>query len=200
MTGTITRRALVKATPAAVESATGSDPELARLIAAYKATRAECDAWHATVYNPAYEALEAAKNAVPHYTTKASYETKTGLTAHMATGHRTSEAVITTFRENGWKFANDDYGRCCAELASAMDERMAKLDAIQGEWDAVGLSKESDRQSDISWAAFMEIHNYPVQTIEDLIAKITFIHSIDSDPCEVEPLLEDLNRIAGRTA
>ncbi|WP_236555069.1 hypothetical protein [Novosphingobium sp. 9U] len=169
-----------------------------RVIAAYRRAKNVADAWHETVFDPASTAYQAARAAVPHYTTKASFENTFGKMVHMSTGCRTSEAVIVTSRRDHWTYQDDDFGRCCTELGEALDRRNAQLEQIDAEWLARGLNQQSDALGDKWFAAFSEVYAYPVRTVEDLTLKIETVRSVDEDPYDIDILVADLNRISGR--
>jgi hypothetical protein len=87
-----TRRALIAGTasltalaiPSAAHApAPAHDAGLLRRIAAYRRTKAVSVGWHQTVYDPAYEAYRAAREAVPHHTTAASFENMLGKSVHL---------------------------------------------------------------------------------------------------------------------
>lgn len=174
------------------------DARLLRRIAAYRRTKAVSDGWHKTVYDTASEAHDAARAAVPHHTTKTSFVNMLGKPVHLSTQSPGAARIIKTMQRDGEIYGSDDFGQCCAELANALDARQAELDRLDAAWIATGLNGRSDALTDQTFAAFGEVCAYPVRTLADLLLKLETIRAVDDDPIDVDDLLADLKRIAGR--
>jgi hypothetical protein len=202
-----TRRALIAGTasltalaiPSAAHApAPAHDAGLLRRIAAFRRAKSISDGWHKTVYDPAAEAYKAARDAVPHHTTKASFENMYGKRMHLTTESTGAGRIVRTMQRDGETYGNDDFGACCKELEEALDAREAALGQIDSDWNAAGLCEHSNALCDHTFAALGEVYAYPVRTVADLTLKLETMREVDDDPIDVDDLLADLNRIAGR--
>lgn len=205
MTNT-TRRAFIAATtslaalsvPALASAAPRHDPGLLRCIDAHTRASNIAQAWHETVYEPAYAAHKAAKAAIPHHTTEATWESRSGRVRHMTTADETDTNIAMTLRDGGSDYSADDFGRCCAELRQALDDRNAKLAQLDAEWTASGLGERSDRLGDEWYNAMVAVRDYPVRTLPDLILKLEKLRECEDDIYDLEAMHDDLKRIEGR--
>lgn len=201
-----TRRAFIAAStslaalspPALASAAPRHDPGLLRCIDAHTRASNITQAWHETVYEPAYAAHKAAKAAIPHYTTEATWESRSGRVRHMTTADETDANIVMTIRNGGSDYANDDFGRCCAELRQALDDRNAKLKQITADWIATGLNERSNRLGDEWFEAMVAVRDYPVRTIPDLILKVEKLRECEDEIYDLELMHADLQRIEGR--
>jgi hypothetical protein len=200
-----TRRAFIAATTTlaalatpALATAPRHDPALVRRIANYHRARQIVDAWHATVFDPAAEAFQAALAAVPHYTTVASYESKGRGRIHMTTASASLVGIATSIIRDGEHKKRDDFWNCCQELCQAVKDREAKLQQIRDDWAATGLSARSDRLGDKCFDLYGEIHVYPARTLADMALKFEAIQQHDGEGYPPELVLADLKRIEGR--
>lgn len=201
-----TRRAFIAATtslaalsvPALASSAPRHDPGLLRCIDAHTRASNIAQAWHETVYEPAYTAYNSAKEAIPHYTTRFSWVSSGGGVHHMTTAIQTDADVVMTLRHGGYDYANDDFGRCCAELRQALDDRNTKLAQLDAEWAASGLGERSDRLGDEWLVAMVAVRDYPVRTLSDLILKVEKLRECEDEIYDLEAMHDDLKRIEGR--
>ncbi len=190
--------ALMPAVPVMALSALPSSAGIDDAIARFREAEASSNAWHAAVFDPAHAAYEAAWEALPHYTTKASFVSRDGSVIHMSTTCDTAKAVVDSFRERGWKFADDDYGRCSAEIAEAFDHRTVRRDELLAEHRIWELNAESDRQTDMKVAALYAVEIYPVQSLVDMIKKIELLNSEElNEYLHQDIVLADVKRIAG---
>jgi hypothetical protein len=101
-------------------------------------------------------------------------------------------------QRDGQTYGDDDFATCCKELEKALDTREAELARLSADWLATGLNKQSDALGEQTFAALGEVYAYPVRTVADLTLKLETIREVDDDPIDVDDLLADLNRIAGR--
>lgn len=201
-----TRRAFIAATtsiaalstPALALAAPLHDPALVRGITAYERGRRIVDNWHATVFDPAAEAFKAAIDAVPHHTTALSYLSNSGRTLHMTTANASNVAVARSIVRDGEHKKRDDFWHCCEELCQAADDREAKLQRVQDDWRATGLSDRSDRLADKCFDLYGEVYAYPARTLPDMILKFEAIQQHDGEGYPPELILADLKRIEGR--
>lgn len=202
-----TRRALIAGTASltalsiptvASAHAPAYDAGLLRRIAAYRSAKAMADNWHKTVFEPASDAFNAACKAVPHHTTAASFENMLGARVHLSTASEGAERIVRTMQRDGQTYGNDDYAECMKELQGALDKREAELARIKDEWSATGLVEHSDALGERNFDAFCAIYAYPVSTIADLTLKLETIREIDDEKMDLDDLLADLKRIAGR--
>ncbi len=201
-----TRRAFMAATttlaalsvPASALAAPRHDPGLLSCIEAHRRIDQIVDAWSETIFDPAYAAYKAARDAVPHYITKASWESKGGRVRHMTTADETDTNIVMPLRDGGSDYASDDFGRCCAELRQALNERNARLQRITDEWLATGLNERSDRLGDEWFAAMVAVRDYPVRTLPDLLLKVEKLQECEDNIYDLEGVLADLKRIEGK--
>lgn len=201
-----TRRAFIAATttslaalsaPGAALAVPRHDPVLVRRAAAYERARQIVDRWHATIFDPAAEAFKDAIAAVPHHTTVSSYSSNSGGTLHMTTASPANVAVARSILRDGEHKKRDDFWHCCEELCQAADDREAKLQQIQDDWRATGLSDRSDWLTDKCFDLYGEIYAYPARTLPDMIMKFESIQQHDGEGYPPEMILADLKRFAG---
>lgn len=201
-----TRRAFIAATtslaalsaPALASATPRHDPALVRRIAAYQRACEIVDGWHATVFNPASEAFQAALAAVPHHTTVASYESNRGGRHYMTTASASQVGIARSILRDGEHKRRDDFWRCCEELRQAANDREAKLQQIRDDWAATGLSERSNRLGDKCFDLYGEVYAHPARTLADMTLKFEAIQEHDGEGYPPELILADLKRIEGR--
>jgi hypothetical protein len=201
-----TRRAFIAATtslaalsaPALALSAPRHDPGLVRCIGAHRRASQIVEGWHETVFNPARTSHLQARADVPHYTTEASYESNGGGRLHMSTDTGTHVAIATSILRDGEHDKDDDFLRCCKELRQALDQRNARLQQIDDDWQDTKLSERSNRLCDKRFELFSAVCAYPVRTVADLVLKLETMQEHDGDDQPIDNLLADLKRIEGR--
>jgi hypothetical protein len=183
------RRAFIAATtslaalsaPASALSAPLHDPGFLRCIEAHRRIERITTEWTAAVYDPAFAVYKAEKDAVPHYTTKASWRSQGGRIRHMTTSDESDTNIVMTLRDGGSDYASDDFGRCCAELRQALDDRNATLQRVTNEWLATRLNERSDWLGDEWFNAMVAVRDYPVRTLPDLILKVEKLQECEDD-------------------
>lgn len=179
----------------AVAAAPIGDSGLARCIAAYRAISKAAADYDDQVYDPAHKAWTAATDAVPHYTTVSTWEAWDGRQMHLSSNCRTTLTELAAQRRKGW-FANDDYGRCMAELADAVDRREAEIARIRSDARIDEIVAKCDENGDRKFEALGVVIECPVRTTADLIAKIEFLEAENEGVIDNAMLLADLRRIA----
>lgn len=190
------------ATPIAASAATGlvCNPTgisegMAAAIKAYREASARCDKFSTDVYGPAWEAWRAEVDAIPHFTTKASFKGWATFD-HLTTADRGMVAMAKKIVETAKPGHFRDYELAAAELVEAEGRREAQSKQLSRRYNVSALAEEDDRLGDIRDDLLTEIEEFPVATIADLIAKVEIIEETQG---QIEPvdLLADLRRIAG---
>jgi hypothetical protein len=169
-----------------------------RCIDAHRRACQIVEAWHDTVFDPAAAAFREARSGVPHYTTASSYESNGGDIVRLTTANDMHVGLAMSFGRDARDHHEDDFARCRRELRNALDERNAKLQQLNDEWNATKLNERSDRLCDKRFEMFSAVCAYPVRTVADLALKLKTMQEHDEDEQPIGDLLADLRRIEGR--
>jgi len=188
-----------------------TSPQWRTAVANQRSAQAAYDAYYAQVFEPAHNLrkqkrhdeeweLQRQIDAIPHHTTTATFDSMSGprsMTTHSAVDVRMALGSVAR------PYDDADLQTCCEELFRAIGKRISAESEIRNNFsfsadDAMpaAISGEHDRLESLSYQAYREVTDFEASTPGDLIAKITFLQSIDCE-LEHEEVLADLARIFG---
>lgn len=182
------------AAPALAGPTSLDEAGLAECLTRFRAARETANCFHEDVWRPLSARWEAAKAAVPHYTTKASHPRQDGSHRHLTTADDAAVAAAKYFcARHGEPI--DDYGRCAKELVEGLRSREQQIADLKREY---RIAENLDRMNELDNIAtdiLVEIETYPVQTPAGLLRKLELIEEHD---CEItlDVMLADARRIA----
>lgn len=187
-------------------------PEWNAALARLRAAEAAVSAYYATVFDPAYEAekrqeemVQALVDAVPHYTTKATFETTGKGIIPLTSARRDHVSLAKEFVANPEGIMSEgealnDWRRAARELNDAVDRRDAEIAKIKADNPLRPVPQSIrdglDQVEQASYEAFSAVVDFPAATVADLRAKIEYCKSADCD-LEHDQMLADLARVFG---
>ena len=182
------------AAPALAGATALDEAGLADCVTRFRAAWETATRFHEDVWQPLAARWEAAKAAIPHYTTKASHPRQDGSRRHLSTA---DDAAVAAAKYYCTRHSEpiDDYGRCAQELVEGLRSREQQIADLQREHRIDENRDRSNELHNIAIDILVEIEAYPVQTPAGLLRKLELIEEHD---CEItlEVMLADARRIA----
>lgn len=171
--------------------------------------------YHDGVFSPAFEAwktvsrdamkeLERQIDAIPHYETQALVDIAHGGKRTLSTAYQSDVLIAERFNRHP-NLAGEDPSlvRCCAELHPQALARSRRADELRRDFVPPKIDQaiwsENKRLEEESGAAFRAVIEFEPRSINDLVAKVTFLKEQDLE-IDHDEMLADLARVFGRVA
>ena len=171
----------------------------AQAISAFRAATEASSHFHEHVYKPAHEAKRQAVDAIPHFETSSVFEMGSGRSRPLTTAKeidvRAAKGIARDCRPT-----DDPFNMACHELANAVEDRERQAEALDRQYRVSEYADRSDELGSVSAEALWAVEHYPITTIGDLIRKLEILKEQDIEEAQVETMLADLRRIAGRAS
>ncbi|WP_157218698.1 hypothetical protein [Flavisphingomonas formosensis] len=189
----------------AMEAASASAVSiLTEAITRYEGVLAEASEWGRSVMQAAYDGAKAEIAAIPHKTTKASYESNSGV-RHLSTSDETSVAIAQGVVERADSHiagGRADWVEASRELMALLAEREHEKQRIDQRYKLDELSDEEIRRGDALCKLAVAIYAIPATNFADVFTKLAFHreHGVLDDRDALEAVEADLRRLAAAGA
>jgi hypothetical protein len=201
MLGAIALAPIVAAVAAAPASCSAEASSIMDLIAAYHRAEAAIQPASAA-HQAALDAFAKARAAIPHYTTRAGYQSQGKGFMHMTTAdpHQpgTARSMLAIWAEKDWE--DDAYVATCRELVEADDRRLAEFARLRKACGVEAACADEERLAAAGGDALWAVYDFPVTTREGLLLKLDFVDEHGELHSASESLIADLRRVLGGSA